>query len=100
MILPIDTVLPAARLDGPACRRSSRHWPSAARRGELRPARAIGYCLVSSSLPAVGLTIQTRSAFRAHAAAVTGIVLAAVVILEVIDPLLSQQFESEMWHRD
>jgi Kef-type K+ transport system membrane component KefB len=52
--------------------------------------RQIGFCLVSSSSLAVGLTIQIRSAFPAHAATVTGIVLAAVVIFEVIGPLLTR----------
>jgi Kef-type K+ transport system membrane component KefB len=51
----------------------------------------IGYCLVSSSSLAVGLTIQIRSAFPAYAATVTGIVLAAVVIFEVVGPLLTRR---------
>lgn len=51
----------------------------------------IGYCLVSSSSLAVGLTIQIRSAFPAYASTVTGIVLAAVVIFEVIGPLLTRR---------
>jgi Kef-type K+ transport system membrane component KefB len=50
----------------------------------------IGYCLVSSSSLAVGLTIQIRSAFPAYAATVTGIVLAAVVVFEVVGPLLTR----------
>jgi Kef-type K+ transport system membrane component KefB len=53
--------------------------------------RQIGFCLVSSSSLAVGLTIQIRSAFPAYAASVTGIVLAAVVIFEVIGPLLTRR---------
>ncbi len=53
--------------------------------------RQIGYCLVSSSSLAVGLTIQIRSAFPAYAATVTGIVLAAVVIFEVVGPLLTRR---------
>jgi Kef-type K+ transport system membrane component KefB len=53
--------------------------------------RQIGFCLVSSSSLAVGLTIQIRSAFPAYAATVTGIVLAAVVIFEVIGPLLTRR---------
>jgi Kef-type K+ transport system membrane component KefB len=51
----------------------------------------IGYCLVSSSSLAVGLTIQIRSAFAEYAAVVTGIVLAAVVIFEVAGPLLTRR---------
>jgi Kef-type K+ transport system membrane component KefB len=50
--------------------------------------RQLGLCLISSSSLAVGLTIQIRSAFPEYAATVTGIVLAAVVIFEVIGPLL------------
>ena len=51
----------------------------------------IGYCLISSSSLAVGLTIQIRSAFPDYAATVTGIVLAAVVIFEVVGPLLTRR---------
>jgi hypothetical protein len=51
----------------------------------------LGYCLVSSSSLAVGLTIQIRSAFPTYAATVTGIVLAAVVIFEVVGPLLTRR---------
>jgi Kef-type K+ transport system membrane component KefB len=53
--------------------------------------RQLGYCLVSSSSLAVGLTIQIRTAFPDYAATVTGIVLAAVVIFEVIGPLLTRR---------
>jgi Kef-type K+ transport system membrane component KefB len=63
-------------------------------RGQDVPAavrRQIGFCLVSSSSLAVGLTIQIRSAFPEYAAAVTGIVLAAVVIFEVVGPLLTRR---------
>ncbi len=49
------------------------------------------YCLVSSSSLAVGLTIQIRTAFPAYAATVTGIVLAAVVIFDVVAPLLTRR---------
>ena len=51
----------------------------------------LGLCLVSSSSLAVGLTIQIRTAFPSYAATVTGIVLAAVVIFEVIGPLLTRR---------
>jgi Kef-type K+ transport system membrane component KefB len=53
--------------------------------------RQLGYCLISSSSLAVGLTIQIRSAFPAYAATITGIVLAAVVIFEVVGPLLTRR---------
>jgi Kef-type K+ transport system membrane component KefB len=53
--------------------------------------RQIGFCLVSSSSLAVGLTIQIRAAFPAYAATVTGIVLAAVVIFEIVGPLLTRR---------
>jgi Kef-type K+ transport system membrane component KefB len=51
----------------------------------------LGYCLISSSSLALGLTIQIRSAFPSYAATVTGIVLAAVVIFEVVGPLLTRR---------
>jgi Kef-type K+ transport system membrane component KefB len=51
----------------------------------------IGYCLVSSSSLAVGLTIQIRSAFPGYATTVTGIVLAAIVIFEIVGPLLTRR---------
>ena len=51
----------------------------------------LGYCLVSSSSLAVGLTIQIRTAFPAYGETVTGIVLAAVVIFEVVGPLLTRR---------
>jgi Kef-type K+ transport system membrane component KefB len=53
--------------------------------------RQLGFCLVSSSSLAVGLTIQIRSAFPEYAATVTGIVLAAVVIFEIAGPLLTRR---------
>ncbi|MGE3519924.1 MAG: cation:proton antiporter, partial [Vicinamibacterales bacterium] len=53
--------------------------------------RQIGFCLISSSSLAVGLTIQIRSAFPEYAATITGIVLAAVVIFEVVGPLLTRR---------
>jgi Kef-type K+ transport system membrane component KefB len=51
----------------------------------------LGFCLISSSSLAVGLTIQIRTAFPAYAVTVTGIVLAAVVVFEVIGPLLTRR---------
>jgi Kef-type K+ transport system membrane component KefB len=53
--------------------------------------RHLGPCLISSSSLAVGLTIQIRSAFPDYAATVTGIVLAAVVIFEIVGPLLTRR---------
>jgi Kef-type K+ transport system membrane component KefB len=53
--------------------------------------RHLGSCLVSSSSLAVGLTIQIRSTFPEYGAAVTGIVLAAVVIFEIVGPLLTRR---------
>ena len=53
--------------------------------------RQLGYCLISSSSLAVGLTIQIRSAFPSYAATVTGVVLAAVVIFEIVGPLLTRR---------
>jgi Kef-type K+ transport system membrane component KefB len=53
--------------------------------------RQLGYCLISSSSLAVGLTIQIRTAFPAYAATITGIVLAAVVIFEIVGPLLTRR---------
>ena len=53
--------------------------------------RELGYCLISSSSLAVGLTIQIRSGFPEYAATVTGIVLAAVVIFEIVGPLLTRR---------
>jgi Kef-type K+ transport system membrane component KefB len=63
-------------------------------RGQDVPRRVrqqLGYCLVSSSSLALGLTIQIRTAFPEYAVTVTGIVLAAIVIFEVIGPLLTRR---------
>lgn len=51
----------------------------------------LGWCLVSSSSLAVGLTIQVRAEFPAYAQAVTGVVLAAVVLFEIVGPLLTRR---------
>jgi Kef-type K+ transport system membrane component KefB len=53
--------------------------------------RQLGYCLISSSSLAIGLTIQIRSTFPEYAATVTGIVLAAVLIFEIVGPLLTRR---------
>jgi Kef-type K+ transport system membrane component KefB len=60
-------------------------------RGQPVPAtvrQQLGYCLISSSSLAVGLTIQIRASFPQYATTVTGIVLAAVLIFEIVGPLL------------
>ena len=51
----------------------------------------LGLCLLSSSSLAVGLTIQVRHEFPAFAPMVTGVVLAAVVIFEIVGPLLTRR---------
>lgn len=51
----------------------------------------LGYCLVSSSSLALGLTIQIRTTFPEFAVTVTGVVLAAVVIFEIVGPLLTRR---------
>jgi Kef-type K+ transport system membrane component KefB len=53
--------------------------------------KQLGFCLISSSSLAVGLTIQIRSAFPVYATTVTGIVLAAVVVFEIVGPLLTRR---------
>lgn len=53
--------------------------------------RHLGFCLISSSSLAVGLTIQIRTAFPSYGETVTGIVLAAVVIFEIVGPLLTRR---------
>jgi Kef-type K+ transport system membrane component KefB len=53
--------------------------------------RHLGLCLVSSSSLAVGLTIQVRSSFPELASSVTGVVLAAVLLFEVVGPILTRQ---------
>lgn len=51
----------------------------------------LGFCLVSSSSLAVGLTVQIRATFPAYAATVTGVVLAAVLMFEIIGPILTRR---------
>lgn len=51
----------------------------------------LGFCLISSSSLAVGLTLQIRAAFPAYATTITGIVLAAVLIFEIVGPLLTRR---------
>jgi Kef-type K+ transport system membrane component KefB len=52
--------------------------------------RHIGLCLVSSSSLAIGLTIQVREQFPAYGEEITGIVLAAVLVFEIVGPLLTR----------
>lgn len=65
----------------------------ALRGAEVPPAvrQQMGYCLISSSSLAVGLTIQVRHTFPEYAPTVTGIVLAAIVIFEVVGPLATRR---------
>jgi Kef-type K+ transport system membrane component KefB len=53
--------------------------------------RYLGFCLLSSSSLAIGLTIQVRSSFPHLAPALTGVVLAAVLIFEIVGPMLTRQ---------
>ena len=53
--------------------------------------RHLGLCLISSSSLAVGLTIQVRNSFPDLASAVTGVVLAAVLIFEALGPILMRR---------
>jgi hypothetical protein len=57
--------------------------------GEVR--RQLGLCLLSSSSLAVGLMIQVRGTFPRYAPAVTAIVLAAVLLFEIVGPLLTRR---------
>jgi Kef-type K+ transport system membrane component KefB len=53
--------------------------------------RQLGLCLLSSSSLAVGLMIQVRGTFPRFAPAVTTIVLAAVLLFEIVGPLLTRR---------
>jgi Kef-type K+ transport system membrane component KefB len=52
--------------------------------------RHLGLCLLSSSSLAIGLIIQVRSSFPHLAPALTGVVLAAVLIFEIVGPMLTR----------
>jgi Kef-type K+ transport system membrane component KefB len=52
--------------------------------------RHLGLCLLSTSSLAIGLTIQIRHMFPDYAQALTGIVLASVLIFEIAGPLLTR----------
>jgi Kef-type K+ transport system membrane component KefB len=53
--------------------------------------RNLGLCLLSSSSLAIGLTIQVRASFPDLAPAVTGVALAAVLVFEIVGPLLARR---------
>lgn len=53
--------------------------------------RELGFCLISSSSLAVGFTIQVRTAFPDLASAVTAVALAAVLIFEIVGPILTRR---------
>lgn len=64
----------------------------AARRTEMSPViqRHLGWCLLSSSSLAIGLTIQVREQFPELAEAVTAVVLSAVIVFEIVGPILAR----------
>jgi len=56
------------------------------------PVRAhLGFCLISSSSLAIGLTLQVRVTFPDLADMMTGVVLAAVLIFEIVGPILTRR---------
>jgi Kef-type K+ transport system membrane component KefB len=56
------------------------------------PVRAhLGFCLISSSSLAIGLTLQVRATFPDLADMMTGVVLAAVLIFEIVGPILTRR---------
>jgi Kef-type K+ transport system membrane component KefB len=52
--------------------------------------RHLGWCLLSSSSLAIGLTIQIRDQFPQFGEQVSAVVLAAVIIFEIIGPVLAR----------
>lgn len=50
--------------------------------------RHLGFCLLSSSSLAIGLTIQVRQQFPDLAERVTAVVLSAVILFKIIGPIL------------
>ncbi|HXH25045.1 MAG TPA: cation:proton antiporter [Vicinamibacterales bacterium] len=52
--------------------------------------RHLGFCLLSSSSLAIGLTIQVRQQFPDLAERVTAVVLSAVILFEIIGPILAR----------
>lgn len=53
--------------------------------------KQLGLCLLSSSSLAVGLTLQVRIVFPDYAPPVTAIVLAAVLLFEMVGPVLTRR---------
>ena len=64
----------------------------AARRTAMDPViqRHLGWCILSSSSLAIGLTIQVREQFPEMAEAVTAVVLSAVIVFEIAGPILAR----------
>ena len=52
--------------------------------------RHLGWCLLSSSSLAIGLTIQIRNQFPQFAEQVAAVVLAAVIVFEIVGPILAR----------
>jgi Kef-type K+ transport system membrane component KefB len=52
--------------------------------------RHLGWCLLSSSSLAIGLTIQVREQFPDLAEQVTVVVLSAVIVFEIVGPILAR----------
>jgi hypothetical protein len=50
----------------------------------------LGWCLLSSSSLALGLTIQVRGQFPELADALTAVVLSAVIVFEIAGPILAR----------
>ena len=50
----------------------------------------LGFCLLSSSSLAIGLTIQVSQQFPEIASQVTAVVLAGVIVFEIIGPILAR----------
>ena len=94
--LPID-LLPAIGLTGTAyvvmrsAGKVTGAW-MAARRTEMPDVirRHLGWCILSSSSLAIGLTIQIREQFPELADVVTAVVLSAVIVFEIVGPILAR----------
>jgi Kef-type K+ transport system membrane component KefB len=52
--------------------------------------RHLGWCLLSSSSLAIGLTIQVRDQFPTLADQLTAVVLSAVIVFEIVGPILAR----------
>lgn len=64
----------------------------AGRRMAMAPViqRHLGWCLLSSSSLAIGLTIQVRQQFPTLADQLTAVVLSAVIVFEIVGPILAR----------